>query len=179
MNPLAQTVRNNTAIGMNGRWNDPVNPAPGGIATSCHFATLYWAFLAEFTRHPTLNEILKIGNAEVVMTDLVQHGTRKRRPTGGNLALTPGAVLVFVEQKQARHSCVALDGQNVGGYNQASWYSAGGGDHTYSTHPTSQLQWGTGGNQDRVRRTLGAMWYELYEVPETWVKATVRSKVQG
>ena len=31
----------------------------------------------------------------------------------------------------------------------------------------------------KVRRTLGAMWYELYEVPETSVKATVRSKVQG
>jgi len=67
-----------------------------------------------------------------------------------------------------------------GGYNQLSWYSAGGGDHRYSSHNTDQLIWGSLGNRSKVSRVnrQGGHWYELYEIPEMWVKVTVRSLVQ-
>lgn len=176
---LAQTVAAHTLIGNGGTWTDPHGHPPVNIATSCHFATIFWAFLDEFRRVPTQAEILRIGVAQTVITGLIQRGTRKNQPVMGSLTLTPSSVLVFVnDTRQAGHSCVAIGAQNVGGYNQGGWYSVGGGNHTYSTHTTAQLQWGTLGNRSKVRRLLAAGWFELYEIPEALVKATVRGLVQ-
>lgn len=176
--PLANTVINHTGIGAGGTWNDPAGHPPMNFATSCHFATTYWGFLDEFSRVYTQDELVDIGNAQTLMSGLVQHATRKLRPNAGHLTLNVGSILVFVNGGVAWHSCVAIAPQNVGGYNQMSWYSIGGGDHAYSTHNTSQLIWGPPAHSHEVTRVGMQTWYQLFELPEIWLKATIRSKVQ-
>lgn len=176
---LALTVTGNTVIGQGGFWTDPLSHPPAQIPTSCHFATTYWAFRDEFGRFPTTDELLGIGNSQLLMSGLIGHATRKNQPLAGNLTLTPGAVLLFVNSHNvAEHSCVAITAHSVGGYNQGSWYSVGGGNHSYSTHTTAQLHWGTLANRNKVRRTVGIAWYQLYELSENIVKAAVRRNVQ-
>ena len=68
-----------------------------------------------------------------------------------------------------------MEPDTVGGYNQMGWYSAGGADHGYSEHPTSQLMWAS---VTQVRRVAAAGLFDLYEVPERSAKAIVRSQVQ-
>lgn len=65
---LAQTAAAHTVIGNWGTWTDPNGHPPVNIATSCHFATIFWAFLDEFRRVPTQAEILRIGVAQTVIT---------------------------------------------------------------------------------------------------------------
>ena len=176
--PLAQTVVGNTGIGAHGHWTDPAGHPPMNFATSCHFATAFWGFLDEFGRVHSQDEVVDLGNTQNLVTDLLPHAVRKNRPPNGHLTLTIGSILIFAEENIARHSCVAINVQSVGGYNQMSWYSVGGGDHTYSTHNTSQLQWGLGPHRNEVCRVGMQKWYDLYELPEIWLKATIRSKVQ-
>jgi hypothetical protein len=176
---LSATVTGHTAIGAGGTWTDPNVHPPVPIATSCHFATTYWAFRDEFNRAPTLDDILRIGVAQAVLTGLIHRAARKNQPVMGNLNLTPGSVLIFVDDAHlAAHSCVATAAQSIGGYNQMGWYSAGGGNHTYSNHTTAQLQWGNLGNRNKVHRVAAAGWFELYELPEIWLKATIRGLIQ-
>jgi hypothetical protein len=172
---LVQTVTTNSAIGHGGRWSDPASQPPANIATACHFATVYWLFLDEFSRAHSLNEVLKIGDAQTAVGKLIAYGTRKTRPAQGALTLTAGSVLIFVEKNIARHSCVAIGPQTVGGYNQMGWYSAGGADHGYSTHATSELMWASA---TQVRRVQAQGTYDLYEVPEGSAKAALRGLVQ-
>ncbi|MDX2154090.1 MAG: hypothetical protein SFV54_25345 [Bryobacteraceae bacterium] len=176
---LATVVNNNTQIGGNGVWTDPNGHPPYNFATSCHFATCYWAFLDEFGRVPTQAELLKIGSAQTFISGLLPHATRLNRPGAGSLMLTQGSALLFVDGNVAGHSCIATAAQTVAGYNQMGWYTLGGVDHGFSTHTTNMLMWGAGGNASRVRRTQSAGWYELYSLPEAVLRASVRGKVQG
>jgi hypothetical protein len=178
---MVQTVTGHTVIGNGGAWTDPNGIPPARIATACHFATVFWLFWDEFHRPPNQAEVLKMGNAQLLVTSMIAHGNRKDSPLVGSLNLTPGAVLVFVDQGGiARHSCVAIAAQQVGGYNQAGWWSAGGADHAYSTHTTNQLLWGHLGNRNKVHKFRDEQqWYQLYEVPEAYAKMIVRGAAQG
>ena len=173
---LARTVLDYKAIGKNGRWTDPDGQPPWPIATACHFATVYWLFRDEFSRFHSQAEALKIGNAQLAVGKMIAHGSRRVRPPQGDLMLTAGSVLIFVKKDVAEHSCVAIDPQTLGGYNQMGWYSEGGADHGYSEHPTSQLMWASA---TQARRVAAAGLFDLYEVPEPSAKAIVRSHVQA
>ena len=172
---LAQIVLANKAIGSNGRWTDPDGKPPWPIATACHFATVYWLFRDEFSRFHSQDEAVKMGNAQLVLGDMIKHGARRVRPPQGDLLLTAGSVLIFVKKGVAEHSCVVLDPQTVGGYNQMGWYSQGGADHGYSEHPTSDVMWASA---TQARRVSADGQFDLYEVPEASAKAIVRSHVQ-
>lgn len=74
---MVQTVTLHTAIGQGGTWTDPAGVPPHPIATACHFATVYWLFLDEFRRVHTLAEVIKMGNAQLVVRGMLAHGTRK------------------------------------------------------------------------------------------------------
>jgi len=175
---MVQTVTGHTAIGVGGFWTDPAALPPVQIATSCHFATVYWLFWDEFRRPPNQAEVVQMGNAQLVVTSMIAHGTRKNSPLAGSLNLTPGAVLIFVDNNVADHSCVAIAVQTVGGYNQMGWWSAGGVNHGYSTQTTNQLRWGSLGDRNKVHRTQSQGWFQLYEVPEATAKAIVRAAAQ-
>jgi hypothetical protein len=175
---LAQRAVTNSVIGNGGTWSDPHGNPPTNIATSCHFATIYWVFWDEFGRAPTQNDIVTIGNAQTAVGRMLPHGSRKTNPLQGALTLTAGSILVFVQNNTAEHSCVAITHQTLGGYNQMGWYSAGGGNHTYSTHPTNQLMWGTLNHRSQVHRVQAPGWYDLFEVPEGAAKAIVRGFIQ-
>jgi len=167
---LAQTATTHNLIGAGRTWN--------GIPTSCHFATVYWVFLDEFNRAPTQQEMVAIGDAQGAVGRWLPHGSRKSNPLTGSLTLTAGSILVFVRNNQAGHSCVAITQQTLGGFNQMSWYSAGGANHAYSAHPTNQLMWGSLNHRSQVHRVNAQEWYDLYEVPEYWAKALMRSWFQ-
>ena len=175
---LATRVTNNSQIGLGGTWTDPnANPA-AQVATTCHFATVYWVFWDEFGRAPTQDDIVRIGNIQGVVGRMLPHAARKNNPVAGHLTLTTGSVLIFANGNNADHSCTAITPNSVGGYNQMGWFSAGGANHGYSTHPTSQLIWGTLNNRSLVRRVQAQGWFQLDEVPEGVAKAVVRSAAQ-
>ena len=167
---LAQTVTTNTVIGAGRVWN--------GIPTACHFATVFWLFRDEFGRIPTPAELVRVGDATLAVGRMLAHGSRKTNPLHGSLTLTAGSILVFVRNNQAGHSCVAIAPQTLGGFNQLSWYSAGGANHAYSAHPTNELMWGSLTHRSQVHRVGAEDWYDLYEVPEQRAKAVLRSLVQ-
>jgi hypothetical protein len=175
---LGTRVTTNSQIGVGGVWTDPnANPA-APIATSCHFATVYWVFWEEFGHAPSQADIVRMGSAQGVVSRMLPHAARKNNPLAGHLTLTTGSVLVFAHNNIAEHSCTAIAPQSVGGYNQMGWYSAGGANHGYSSHPTSQLIWGNLNNRSHARRVQAPGWYQLYEVPEGVAKAVVRSAAQ-
>jgi len=169
---LVQTVANHSLIGHGGFWHDPAFLPPFAVATTCHFATIFWLYVAEFNREPTQANLINIGSAQLAVGQMVARGVRKNRPANGSLSLTAGSVLIFYANPTAGHSCVAIAPQTCAGYNQTGWWSLGGANHGYSAHPTSQLQWGAGPNKHKVQ--YAAHWYELYEVPEGVARAMVR-----
>lgn len=48
-------------------------------------------------------------------------------------ALSAGTVIVFVENGEAKDSCVVLPEQQIGGNNQTGWYTPSGIGGRYST----------------------------------------------
>jgi hypothetical protein len=59
--PLSQTVVKHSLIGVWGLWHEPASAHQ--IATTCHFATMFWLFVTEYNRDPTLEEIIDIGQS--------------------------------------------------------------------------------------------------------------------
>jgi len=172
---LAQIVRDYATIGANGKWTDPNAKLPASIATACHFATTYWLYLDEFSRFPTLDQLMTMGNAQLVVSDMIRHGANRVRPSRGDLMLTAGSLIIFAHKNVAEHSCVAIDPQTLAGYNQMGWYSDGGKDHQYSEHPTSQLMWS---DATQVHRVAAKGDYQLFEVPQNAAKAVLRNAAQ-
>jgi hypothetical protein len=168
---LAQTVVKHALIGAKGLWNEPGSPVR--IATTCHFSTMYWLFLEEFGRDPTLNEIIDLGPVQAAVGQMIPHGTRKNRPASGPLTLTMGSILVFNTPTSPGHSCVATGAQVIAGYNQTGWWEMPGVKDGFSSHQTTQLRWGKGADKNRV--VSGAKWYELYEVPEASALQVLRN----
>ncbi len=54
-----------------------------GIATSRHFATVYWLYMAEFGNELTLAALGNIGAPQAALTQMVAHGAHKTRPANG------------------------------------------------------------------------------------------------
>jgi hypothetical protein len=166
---LVQTILTNSDIGVARAWQ--------GIATTCHFATVYWLYMTEFGNELTLGKLGQIGAPQAAITQMVQHGVRKNNPIHGSLSLTPGSVLIFFDLRHgtAGHSCVAVKENEAAGYNQVGWWTLGGIDHGFSIHPTFQLRWGTdSGHKNKLMK--GTDWHELYEVPEHTARAFIHSK---
>jgi hypothetical protein len=171
--PLAQTVVKHSLIGVGGLWCEPGSAHQ--IATTCHFATIFWLFLTEFGHDPTLDEIIDIGPVQAAVGQMIPHGIRRNRPANGPLTLTMGSVLVFNTPISPGHSCVAIGAQVAGGYNQTGWWELPGVKDGFSSHQTTQLRWGKGVDKDRV--VSGGKWYELYEVPEIAARQVLRDLV--
>jgi hypothetical protein len=151
-----------------------------GIATTCHFATTFWAFWDEFGVQPTLNDIARIGVATRVVGDMLPFGARLTCPANGALVLTPGSVVVFVKGGEPGHSCVARDANTLAGYNQPDWFAGPGVPHGYTTHNTNELRWRGGSNKPEVQgNSAKYLWCELVAVPEGAAKAIVRKAIQG
>jgi hypothetical protein len=147
-----------------GTWN--------GVATSCHFATVFWAYHAEFGSAPALANVAKMGVATGVVRQMIAHGQKKRR---SDPALITGSVYVFVRNGEPEHSCVALSNNQVGGYNQTNWFSSPGVAHGYSTHTVDHFVW-TGTHS--VRGNTGQQ-CSLVCVPEGVARACARHAAQG
>jgi hypothetical protein len=164
---LAQTILTHTDIGVLRAWNN--------IATTCHFASVYWLYMAEFTTELTLLKLGNIGAPQQAMTQLAQQfGVRVNNPIHGSLVVTPGSVLIFMRNGSAGHSCIAVQPGEVAGYNQVGWWTLGGIDHGFSIHQTHQLRWGHD-NAHRNKLQKGAEWYELYSAPEMTARGLIRS----
>ena len=84
--PLAQTVVKHSLIGVGGLWHEP--GIAHQIATTCHFATMFWLFVTEYNRDPTLDEIIDIGPVQAAVGQMIPHGIRRNRPANGPLTLT-------------------------------------------------------------------------------------------
>jgi hypothetical protein len=164
---LTTTVLANNNIGALRTWQ--------GIATSCHFATVYWLYMTEFGNELTLAALGNIGAPQAAVTQMVAHGVHRTRPANGPLILTAGSVLVFFANGSAAHSCVAVGAQTAAGYNQVGWWGFGGVDHGYSMHLTSQLRWGAGANKHDL--LSGGTWHDLYEIPEFTARGILRNRV--
>jgi len=152
-----------------------------GIATSCHFATIYWIILEVTNRTPTTADFQnKIVNPSGVIKSMVHNGgVRINQPGGGGeLTFTPGSVIVFMRNNEPAHSCVATSATKVAGYNQQGWFTAGGLDHDYSSHKTNQFKaWGGIFNRNKIRGYLANAYYELFAVSEGWAQATINTKL--
>jgi hypothetical protein len=146
------------AIPSTGGWWPPVSERRSEmmkIATTCHFATVYWLFHEAFDREINFDEYLKIGNPNTFINGLLKYGTalqqsyRRHQAEGLKVKATgavvpAGSLIVFAENKNvAGHSCVALTSQSIGGYNQTNWFSTAGKEADYSTHSTKDIQWKT------------------------------------
>ena len=163
-----------------------IGPIPGAmgqqwnhIATSCHFASVFWLFHDEFGRVPTQNEFLRMADLTGAIRRMLPFGTRLNKPAAGHLVLTPGNIVVFVHDNQPVHSCSALDANTLAGYNQVNWFKVQGENHRYTTHQTNEIRWGEGlwhGNE--VTGNVG-QWCKLIAIPERPAKAVIRSMVQG
>ncbi|RMF92627.1 MAG: hypothetical protein D6736_03140 [Nitrospinota bacterium] len=150
-----------------------------GIATTCHFATVFWLFWDEFNRPPTQNDFLTIGDPTLVVRRMLPLGKKLGRPRAGGLILTPGSIVVFVHNGQPVHSCVAITANTLGGYNQAGWFTGPGVDHGYSVHDTSEIRWRGGMlHGDDVQGNVG-QWCRLTVIGEQPAKAIIRQIVQG
>src|SRR5262249_13714096 len=94
---LANTVTANTVIGAGGNWIDPATIGAASIATTCHFATVYWLFRTEFNRVPRQAEIAATGGVQPAITSMIARAARRTNPLVGALALTTGSVVIFEE----------------------------------------------------------------------------------
>jgi hypothetical protein len=164
----------------NNLWNTvPATPGFPGLPPTCHFATAYWCFLDAFARPPTADEVTKMMLPTVAVRDMLPHGTVLVRPvrrTKNPSVLTPGSVLVFVDEDgAAKHSCVATDARTVGGYNQVKYFAGPAVQLGYSTHNTNELKWRDSKGYNQVRAQH--VWCELYAIPEDAAKNVVRQRV--
>jgi hypothetical protein len=150
----------------NGMWQ--------GIPTTCHFATCFWMFTDYMNRPPAnQKEYLDcFGNPELVVRAVIQQGSPRllTRPSSAGppvLTVAPGSVVVFIQDgKNGRlgHSCVAMNENRVGGYNQTGWFFTGV-SHEYTSHHTSELRWrGDEYPQDVEGNVLGKSWYQLMAI---------------
>jgi len=161
--PVATRVMNIPgAVG--GRWN--------GIPTTCHFATLYWLYCEEFGHPPTVDNFTNsdLSNPTGVVNQMLAHGRRLTRPMRGNITMTAGSVVVFVQNNQSGHSCIARTLNTLGGFNQPNWFTTLGVNHGYSTHHSADIEWlsrsEVSGNRDQRCR--------LVAVDEGIARAVVR-----
>ena len=162
-----------------------IQPIPGtagrswnGIATSCHFATLYNIHRAEISTLRTQNDFLNaFPNPTGLMSGMSTLGRRLTNPIFSNINLSPGSVIIFVKDGRALHSGVARNHNTIAGYNQVNWFTSVGVNHGHSIHDVADLKWigktkrEVEGNADRTSPC------QLIIVPENTARAYVRHRV--
>jgi hypothetical protein len=150
-----------------------------GIAVTCHFATIYYIFAEQFNRAPETADYAHLGNLNNVMKKIAGMGVQVSNPGAGALVFAPGTVVVFMEDQQAAHSCVAKQINLLGGYNQANWFTGAGVAHGYTTHNTNQITWRASVfHKNQVRGNVG-QWCKLVKVPENSAKEKLRQLVMA
>lgn len=160
-----------------------VNGIPGAAGTAfnafaatCHFATSYWLYSAEFGSAPTLLNYQGGVNLTGLVNEMLPHGTKMKRPGhGAAIAVPTGTVLVFSNNGNAGHSCIVRADGLIGGYNQENWFTTPGQNHRYSQHSLGDIEWA---NASRARRPALNHPYDLFAVPEVAGRAAVRSQFQ-
>jgi hypothetical protein len=148
-----------------------------GVPMMCHNATLFWLYEDEFNKTPTLDQYLKFSTLgpTAIIGNMLPYGRKLRKPASGAVALTAGAVIVFVRNGQPVHSCVAMQHDLVGGYNQVGWFQRNGVPTGFSTHLTTEIRWKDGNQVIGSHNSLCV----LVEVPEMMAKAVMRQAAQG
>jgi len=141
---------------------------------------MYWLFTDEFNRQPTVNEFSSpaLSPPEPVIRSMIARGQQVTDATAlGRVAA--GTVLVFAQDHEPRHSCIALHGNKIGGYNQTGWFTVNGVAGQYSSHDRSEVMWLTGlMNRHKVRGSNQGMHCKLIAIQEGVAKACVRHAVQ-
>ena len=166
---LVQTVITHHEIGVlhnNQRYFSP--PPPPTAPVACHSATIFWLLAKILNAAPTLTDITnRVGISwQPLMGRMVkERGVRINKPAKGVLWLTPGSVIVFCEDDDAKHSCIAINQAQVGGYNQVDWFN-NGKHHSYSIGAITDLKFGNVLRKNKVKRFLGGTEYNLFSVSE-------------
>lgn len=150
------------------------------IPTSCHMATLYWLHDAEFRALEGANEFAAaFANPTNIMSRMLGRGRRLTKPRRGNLALTPGSVIVFAMNGNAKHSCIAHNHNTISGYNQVNWFNTVGLDHGLSTHSVNDIRWQGFLNREVQGNSAPNSPCQLIAIPEATARAFIRQIVQG
>jgi hypothetical protein len=146
----------------------------------CHSATVYWLYMDEFQRAPSLDDFLAPGISPPAPVIQAMLGLGNQITSANALrGLTPGTVIVFVQNGEPMHSCVAIGGQRIGGYNQTGWFTSAGIGGAYTSHAMADVQWLDGlMNRNKVRGSNDRMQCTLYGIPENSAKAILRQAVQ-
>jgi hypothetical protein len=156
-----------------------------GIPMACHDATLFWLFEAEFNRPPaSMNECLDAfstphNNPTGIVRDMLAFGQSLRRPGAGHTALTKGSVVVFVDNGQPGHCCVATGSHQIGGCNQVNWFTGAGAVNGDATHATSAFKWRGARHPLHIEGNVHRKWCGPVAVPRNAARAMVRKAVQG
>jgi hypothetical protein len=157
------------------------NRAPfAGTHIMCHGATVFWLYSDEFGSPPTLQQFTApaMSPPDPIVRSMLRYGQHLQNATALT-SVAPGSVLVFVENSEPKHSCVALAGHRIGGYNQTGWFTTNGVAGGYSVHNMSEVMWLTGLMQrGQVRGSHHRMHCKLYAIPEGVAKAALRQAVQ-
>jgi len=157
------------------------NAAPFvGVHIMCHGATVFWLYADEFGRRPTLPEFTapSMSPPDPIVKSMLRYGKHLQN-AAALTSVAPGSVLVFVENNEPKHSCVALGGHRIGGYNQTGWFTTNGVPGGYSVHNMSEVIWLPGlMHRGLVRGSHDRMHCKLCAIPEGAAKAALRQAVQ-
>ena len=103
---------------------------------------MYWLFQSAYYRKPSGDDLARVydNNPSGFVTHIMSKGTPFTRRSGN---LTPNSVLIFEKNGTAQHSCIAMSGTRIAGYNQTGWFSSTGVSHQYSEHAVGDIRWQT------------------------------------
>jgi len=166
---LSQTVATNTTINY-----------PGIADIMCHSATLFWLYTDEFRSSPSLDVFTSraLMPPAPLIRSMLRLGSQVKNASSLS-RLAAGTVIVFVSNGEPMHSCVALPGNRIGGFNQTGWYTTNGIGGRYSAHNMTEVQWFTEFmNKNEVRGSNDQMRCKLIAIPENSAKAIVRQAIQ-
>jgi hypothetical protein len=145
---------------------------PWGKTGHVHNATFCWLYHALRGTPATAAVFQAVGyKVQTTWNQMAGHyGKPLNKPAFGDLSLTPGTVIVFFQNGQAGHSCVAKSSKIIAGYNQTNWFNGYAGiADAYTEHSTDNIEWIGRVMQNRVQRPSmnhPAHQYNLVGVPE-------------
>lgn len=102
---------------------------------SCHNATVWWIYNEMSDTPPKLLDALWMAMKKI--NKLVLNGSAIKYEKHSSITISAGDVIVFYNG-EAKHSCIALSQQEIGGYNQADWFT-GGIACKYTEHKLSDM----------------------------------------
>ena len=115
------------------------------LAIQCHQAVCYWLYHEAFNHPPSGNTFLQGSFSNT--SDFLKGLARMGKPLHAgdlkaNSIISAGHILIFTDKKlNAKHSCITLPDNKIGGYNQQSWFSTPGIPSDYSEHEYKDIGW--------------------------------------